>query len=114
MSLTKRDIARAIHELSPEISLAEAVGLVDEMFSALKATLAAGDKVMITNFGTFEVVERAARQGINPATGRGLVIAGHKAVSFRPAPALQQRLNGAADSPTLGDDLDPAGARWEA
>ena len=76
MSLTKRDIARAIHEAEPEISISEAVSVVDAIFVAMKDRLAAGGKVMITNFGTFQVVERAARQGINPATGGGTPLGG--------------------------------------
>lgn len=103
MSLTKRDIARAINAAAPEISIAEAVSLVDVIFNALKDRLAAGDKVMITNFGTFHVVERAPRQGINPATGGALVIDAHQAVSFRPSPALLELLNAGGDG-----DLDPA------
>jgi len=109
MSLTKRDIARAIHVADPEISISEAVSLVDSVFVALKDRLARGEKVMITNFGTFQVVERASRLGINPATGGGLVIDGHRAVSFRPAPSLQVWLN--ADRAGDEGDLDPASGR---
>lgn len=92
--MTKRDIARAIHEAQPRISVAEAVTLVDAIFEAIKDQLARNEKVMITNFGTFRVLERAARQGINPASGEALLIEGHRAVSFRPAPSLQEVLNG--------------------
>jgi DNA-binding protein HU-beta len=118
MSLTKRDIARAIHEAEPAISIAEAVSLVDAIFQAIKDRLAAGEKVMITNFGTFHVVERSARQGINPATGGGLTIDGHQAVAFRPAPSLQSSLdrgpNGLKDGvgrDAANRDLDPAWGR---
>ena len=103
MSLTKRDIARAINAAAPEISISEAVSLVDVLFTAMKDRLAAGEKVMVTNFGTFHVVERAPRQGINPATGGALIIDAHRAVSFRPSPALLELLN-AVDN----GDLDPA------
>jgi DNA-binding protein HU-beta len=92
--LTKRDIARAIHETQPAISVAEAVTLVDTIFEAIKDRLARDEKVMVTNFGTFKVLERAPRQGINPATGEAVVIDGHKAVTFRPAPLLQEVVNG--------------------
>ncbi len=106
MSLTKRDIARAIHTSDTQISISEAVSLVDDIFAAIKDRLARGEKVMITNFGTFQVVDRAPRQGINPATGRGLVIDGHRAVSFRPSPAMQVLLNQTAGAEDT--DLDPA------
>lgn len=94
MNLTKRDIAKAIHEAEPTISVAEAVNLVDTIFEAIKDRLAREEKVMITNFGTFHVKDRAPRHGINPATGQSLVIERHRAVAFRPAPALQRAVNG--------------------
>lgn len=94
MNLTKRDIAQAIHEAEPTISVAEAVHLLDTIFQAIKDRLGRDGKVMITNFGTFRVLERAPRQGINPATGEPLTIRRHRAVSFRPAPALQEAVNG--------------------
>ncbi len=106
MSLAKRDIARAIHEAAPEISISEAVSLVDTIFTAVKDRLANGEKVMITNFGTFQVVDRAPRQGINPATGGSLVIERHRAITFRPSPSLQSLLNPA--EPASNTDLDPA------
>lgn len=87
-AVTKRDIARAIHEAEPTISVSEAVGLVEVIFETIKKRLAAGEKVMITNFGTFNVADRAPRKGINPATGEALIIDAHRAVTFRPSPAL--------------------------
>ena len=110
MSLTKRDIARAMHEAEPEISISEAVSVVDAIFVAMKDRLAVGEKVMVTNFGTFQVVERSPRRGINPATGGGLIIDGHRAVAFRPSPSLQELLN-RGDKPSEGADLDPADHR---
>ena len=94
MTLTKRDIARAIHAAHPELSIAEAVGVIDAIFGVLKGRLERDEKVMITNFGTFEVVRRAPRQGINPATGARMTIPSHQAVAFRPAPLLQRHVNG--------------------
>ena len=88
--MTKRDIANAIHAAQPAISVAEAVTLVDTIFQAIKARLARAEKVMVTNFGTFRVLERAPRQGINPASGEAVIIQGHRAVSFRPSPLLQE------------------------
>ena len=94
MTLTKRDIARAVHEEEPGISIAEAVTLVDLIFGVLKHRLALGEKVMITNFGTFEIGARAPRRGINPATGERMIIAPHRTVTFRPSPAFQDRIDG--------------------
>lgn len=93
MTLTKREIARRIHEAQPTISISEAVELVDAVFGIVKSRLASGERVMVTNFGTFEVATRAARRGVNPSTGERLLIASHRAVTFSPAPALQDSVN---------------------
>ena len=94
MTLTKRDIARTVHEAEPAISIAEAITLVDLIFGVLKHRLELGEKVMITNFGTFEIGARAPRRGINPATGERMIIAPHRTVTFHPSPAFQDRVCG--------------------
>ena len=42
-----------------------------------------GEKVQLTGFGTFEVRERAAREGRNPATGETIQIAAAKTPAFK-------------------------------
>ena len=93
MTLTKRDIARAIHNADATISVTEAVGIIDVLLRQLKRRLTLSEKVMITNFGTFEISTRAARRGINPSTGERMIIPAHRAVTFQPAPALQDEVN---------------------
>ena len=46
-------------------------------------TLKAGDKVQLMGFGSFEVKERAAHTGRNPATGESIEIAASKAPVFK-------------------------------
>lgn len=53
-------------------------------------TLVDGDKVTITGFGTFEVVERAEHQGRNPATGEAITIAASKSPKFKAGKALKE------------------------
>ena len=57
--------------------------------SVITETLTAGDKVAIPSLGTFEVKERAARQGRNPATGEKVEIAAKKVPAFKAAKALK-------------------------
>ncbi len=52
-------------------------------------TLAKGDKVQWTGFGTFELKHRAARKGINPATGQQIDIAASDSPSFKPGKAFK-------------------------
>ncbi len=105
MGLTKQDIARAIHEADRQISILEAVSLLDTIFASIKDCLADGEKVMISKFGTFQVRNRAPRQGVNPATGGGLIIERHRAVTFCPSPLMRGLLNETAAAEDA--DLDP-------
>lgn len=52
-----------------------------------------GEKVQLVGFGTFEVSERAAREGRNPATGESMVIKASKAPKFKAGKALKDLVN---------------------
>lgn len=55
--------------------------------------LAKGGKIQLVGFGTFEVSERAAREGRNPQTGATMKIAAAKAPKFKPGKALKDEVN---------------------
>ena len=50
-------------------------------------------KVQLVGFGTFEVGERAAREGRNPKTGETMTIAASKALKFKAGKALKDAIN---------------------
>ena len=52
-----------------------------------------GDKIQLVGFGTFEVGERAAREGRNPQTGETMTIAACKAPKFKAGKALKDMIN---------------------
>lgn len=52
-----------------------------------------GDKIQLVGFGTFEVAERAAREGRNPQTGKVMPIAASKAPKFKAGKALKDMVN---------------------
>ena len=52
-----------------------------------------GGKVQLVGFGTFEVSERAAREGRNPQSGEVMKIAASKAPKFKAGKALKDMLN---------------------
>ena len=52
-----------------------------------------GGKIQLVGFGTFEVSERAAREGRNPQTGKSMTIAASKAPRFKAGKALKDALN---------------------
>ena len=55
--------------------------------------LAAGEKVQLVGFGSFEVRERPARTGRNPHTGEEIAIAASKAPAFKAGKALKDAVN---------------------
>ena len=66
-----------------------------EVFTkSLAEILKSGEKLSIVGFGTFEVAERAAREGRNPQTGESLMIKACKMPKFKPAKALKELVNG--------------------
>ena len=52
-----------------------------------------GEKIALVGFGTFEVSERAAREGRNPQTGATMTIASSKAPKFKAGKALKDAIN---------------------
>ena len=68
--------------------------VVDGVFASITEHLTRGDKVQITGFGSFEVRERAARQGVNPSTGDKIDIAASKAPAFKAGKSLRDSVKG--------------------
>ena len=71
----------------------EAEAAVSAMTEAVIAALHEGEKVQIVGFGTFEVKERAERNGRNPKTGEAVEIAASKRIVFTAAQALKDKIN---------------------
>lgn len=76
------------------LSKADAAKAVDCMLDAITESLANGEKVTLSDFGTFEVSERAERTGRNPQTGDPMTIAAAKVPKFKPLKKLKDVVNG--------------------
>jgi DNA-binding protein HU-beta len=83
------------------VAMAEKTGLSKkDAEKALKAftdvvaeELKKGEKIQLVGFGTFEVSERAAREGRNPRSGETMTIAACKAPKFKAGKALKDAIN---------------------
>jgi DNA-binding protein HU-beta len=64
------------------------------LLEIISETLGKGENLALVGFGTFEVRERAARTGRNPATGAELKIAASKTPAFKPGATLKAAVNG--------------------
>ena len=67
----------------------EAEAALNAMTDVIAEALKAGDKIQLVGFGTFEVKERAAREGRNPKTGETIKIAASKHPAFTAGKALK-------------------------
>jgi DNA-binding protein HU-beta len=56
---------------------------LEAFLGSVASTLKAGDKIALVGFGSFSVVNKAARTGINPATKKPIKIAAKKVVKFK-------------------------------
>ena len=63
---------------------------VDAYAETLTEALKAGDKVALLGFGSFSVVEKGERQGINPKTKETITIAARKSVKFKAGAELTE------------------------
>ncbi|WP_255476531.1 HU family DNA-binding protein [Geminicoccus flavidas] len=87
-SMTLDELTSAVAEKAG-ITKADSTKAVRAILDSIQTALKGGDKVTITGFGSFEVVERAAREGRNPQTGKTIKIEASKAVRFKPGKGLK-------------------------
>ena len=90
--MTKAELIAAVSEKTL-LTKKDSEKAVAAVFDAITETLAAGEKVSIVGFGTFEVKERAERMGHNPQTGEPMPIAASKAPVFKAGTALKNAVN---------------------
>ena len=88
--------AQFIAALAPHFngSKKEAAHAVDIVFDTIVRNMAAGNDVMINDFGKFKKVDRKARMGRNPFTGETIKIKASKKARFLPAKALKEIISG--------------------
>lgn len=67
---------------------AQTATMLDGLIDIVQKTLVDGNSVQLVGFGTFSVIERAGREGRNPATGKPLTIPAKKIVKFKPGKNL--------------------------
>lgn len=71
------------------LSKVDAEKVLKAFIETVEDTLVKGEKLQLTGFGTFEVIERAAREGRNPKTGEAMSIPETKSPKFKPGKSLK-------------------------
>lgn len=87
MSLTKADLAAMIYE-KIGLSKVESKDMVDGFFEEIRSALQAGEPVMLSNFGHFQLQNKPQRPGRNPKTGEAVPVTARRVVTFRAARKL--------------------------
>ena len=90
--MNKTELIAALAEQA-EISKKDAEKALKAFVDVVTEKLKEGEKVQLVGFGTFEVSERAAREGRNPQTGKTMKIAACKAPKFKAGKALKDAVN---------------------
>ena len=91
MSLTKKEIVRAISE---ETGMTQSAirEIVQKTFDSVLDSLANGQRVELRNFGVFDLKVRAARQARNLSTGDAVQVPEKIVVAFKPSKEMERRV----------------------
>ena len=90
--MNKSELVAAIAEQSGA-SKKDTEKVLKAFVDVVTEELKKGEKVSFVGFGTFEVIERAARKGINPKTKEEIEIAASKSPKFKAGAALKNAIN---------------------
>lgn len=86
--MTKTELINAVAEKA-ELTKKDADKAVSAVIDTITESLAKGEKIQLVGFGTFEVREHAAKEGINPATKEKMNIPAKKVPAFKAGKALK-------------------------
>lgn len=90
--MNKTELVATVAEQA-DISKKDAEKALKAFVDVVTEEMKKGEKVQLVGFGTFEVSERAAREGRNPQTGETMTIAASKAPKFKAGKALKDMVN---------------------
>ena len=93
MALTKKDIVEQVYT---EVGFPknQSVEIVESLLDIIKASLEAGDDVLVSGFGKFCVKDKRERKGRNPATGDDMMLRPRRVVTFKSSGLLRGKVNG--------------------
>lgn len=90
--MNKTELVAAIAK-ETELSKKDAEAALKAFIDVVSEELKKGEKVQLVGFGTFEVSERAEREGRNPSTGETMTIKASKSPKFKAGKALKDMIN---------------------
>lgn len=91
--MNKKEVIKEVAAKHTDFTQKEISEIVDEVLEVIKENLVKGNKVLFAGFGSFETIERAAREGRNPKTGDTVIIPSCKVPKFKPGKAFKDYVN---------------------
>jgi DNA-binding protein HU-beta len=91
--MKKDGLVEAVQNAAGIETKKQASDAVGAVFDTIMKTLSRGEEVAITGFGTFRVVRRAARMGVNPKTGERIQIPAATRPKFKAGKHLKDAVN---------------------
>ncbi len=92
MTVNRADLTEAVYQ-EVGLSRKESAQMVESVLEEIASTLAQGESVKVSWFGTFSVREKAERIGRNPRTGEEVPISARRVLIFRASRVLKDRIN---------------------
>jgi integration host factor subunit alpha len=100
-NITRMDLADAVYQ-KVGLSRTESAELVGMVLEEIAASLAAGENVKLSGFGTFIVRDKKERVGRNPKTGVEVPIEPRRAITFNASHVLKAHIDGGKEKPRPG------------
>jgi integration host factor subunit alpha len=91
-TLTRADLAEAVVQ-RVGLPRNESQELVELILKEISSTLATGDAVKLSSFGSFGIRQKGQRVGRNPKTGEEVPITPRRVLVFRPSNIMKDRIN---------------------
>ena len=91
-NLTKKDISQKLHK-SLGFSKNFSLSLVNNFFDTFITELIKLNKIKITSFGTFKIINKKERVGRNPKTKIETKIPSRKVIVFKASSKMRKKIN---------------------
>ena len=91
--MTKADLIDHVHEALGDLTKKQATDIVESVFTLIKQTLANGENLKISGFGSFVLRDKKKRIGRNPKSGDAMTISARRVVTFKPSQVLKNGMN---------------------
>jgi integration host factor subunit alpha len=92
MTITKAELAEKVAG-DCGFMKGEAIEIIEKLLEIMKTRLAAGEDVMISGFGKWNVKSKHARRGRNPQTGKEMVLDARRVITWKYSPRLKVAVN---------------------